>query len=176
MEYIEDHTSLGTVNHSQGLFRDDFMAYSGRYKVQNAYKYRGNVNNVIYRSSWELKLLRWLDRHPDVLWFSSEEVVVPYISPLDNKIHRYFPDFLVCIRLKDDVEKTILIEVKPEGQMIPPDPKRRNNTPSGRVSRRFLNEAKTYAVNQAKWDAARQYCRSKGWEFAIWGETALGIK
>lgn len=118
----------------------------------------------------------WLDSHPNVINWSSEETVVPYISPLDNKIHRYFPDFVCEVKDKNGEVKTFMIEVKPTVQMTPPDPKRRNATKSGRVSRRYLNEAKTYAVNHAKWEAARQYCKSKGWQFMLWGEKEIGVK
>jgi hypothetical protein len=72
-------------------------------------------------------------------------------------------------------EKTLMIEIKPKYQTKPPDLKNKN-TAKGRVSRRYLNEVKTWGVNEAKWKAARQYCQSRGWEFQIYTEDQLGIK
>ena len=90
------------------------MAYKGFYKVQNREKYNGDPDNVVYRSSWELRVLKWLDNHPSVIWFASEELPIPYVSPIDNKVHRYFPDFIVKIRQKNGKEVTMVLEVKPE--------------------------------------------------------------
>lgn len=151
------------------------MAYKGRYKVRNPSKYKGDPSRVVYRSLWERKAFAYLDQHPDVIYWSSEEVVVPYISPKDNKIHRYFPDIVVEFKVGDK-RVTQMIEIKPSSQTRPPDAKRRNATPTGRVSTRFLREMATYAINDAKWDAARKYCAQKGWQFRIWDEKSLGIK
>ena len=151
------------------------MAYKGRFKCSNPSKYKGDPSKIIYRSTWELKAFRWLDANPDVVYWQSEEVVVPYVSPKDNKIHRYFPDLVFELK-KGDKRQVYMIEIKPEKQMVPPNPARRNATPSGRVSTRYLREAATYSINDAKWEAAKKYCAQKGWIFKVWGETALGIK
>jgi hypothetical protein len=149
------------------------MAYKGRYKPNNPEKYRGDPTKIIYRSLWERRFMVYCDSNSAILEWSSEEVVIPYKSPIDNKIHRYFPDFLIKVRDKNGNKKSILIEVKPKAQTKPPDPKKKYNTPSGRLSRRFINEVKTYAVNEAKWLAAEEYCADRKWEFMILTEDQL---
>ena len=69
--------------------------YQGRFKPDNPQKYKGDSSNIIYRSGWELRLMRYLDKHPHVTRWNSEEIIVPYRSPIDGKMHRYFPDFYV---------------------------------------------------------------------------------
>jgi hypothetical protein len=69
--------------------------YKGFFKPKNPDKYMGNPTNIIYRSSWELKLMIRLDEDPSIISWGSEEVVIPYRSPIDNRIHRYFVDFIV---------------------------------------------------------------------------------
>jgi hypothetical protein len=151
------------------------LAYKGKYKLKNPSKYKGDPTGVVYRSLWELKLFRFLDIHPDVVQWQSEELTIPYLSPIDNRMHRYFPDVIVWKRVGDQIE-TIMIEVKPAKQTRPPDISKRNNTPSGRVSRRYLNEVKTWGINDAKWAAARKYCEQRGWKFVIATEHELGIR
>jgi len=152
------------------------MAYKGRFRPKNPGKYKGDPTRIIYRSLWEFKFFRYVDEHPDVIWWQSEEVVVPYFSPVDGKRHRYFPDVIVNRKMPDGTTRTIMIEIKPFKQTLPPDPRKKNNTPTGRISRRYLNEVKTYGVNTAKWKAARNYCADRGWEFQIMTEKELGIK
>lgn len=151
------------------------MAYKGRYKPINPHKYKGNVSNIIYRSGWELKFFRFCDLHSSVLEWSSEEMSIPYVSPIDGKWHRYFPD-VILVKKKGEETETWMIEIKPFKQTLPPDMGKKFNTPSGRVSRRFLNEVKTYGVNEAKWAAAERFCETKGWKFAKMTEKELGIK
>jgi hypothetical protein len=151
------------------------LAYSGRFRPKNPQKYKGDPTKIIYRSSWELRFFRTLDKHPDVVWWQSEEVVVPYYSPIDGKRHRYFPDVIVNTKTPLGESKTIMIEIKPDHQTKPPD-KSKIKTAKGRVSRRYLNEVKTYGVNEAKWKAAQMFCAQRGWEFQIYTENTLGIK
>lgn len=152
------------------------MAYKGRFKPKNPNKYKGDPSKIIYRSLWELKFFRYIDQHPDVIWWASEEYIVPYMSPIDGKMHRYFPDVVVRKKTPEGKLETIMIEIKPKGQTIAPDPRRRNATPSGRISRRYINEVKTYGVNEAKWKAAKRYCDERNWKFIIMTEDHLGIK
>lgn len=152
------------------------MAYKGRFKPKNPTKYKGDSTKIIYRSSWEAKFFRYIDLHPDVIWWASEEYIVPYYSPIDGKKHRYFPDVVLNKKLPDGSIETIMIEIKPSGQTRPPDISKKNATKTGRVSRRYLNEVKTYAVNDAKWAAARAFCKQKGWRFEIFTEKHLGVK
>jgi hypothetical protein len=144
------------------------MAYSGQFKPRNPQKYMGDPTNIIYRSSWECKVMSWLDNNRDVISWSSEEVIIPYKSPVDGRFHRYFPDFLVKVKTKDDKINTILIEVKPKRQTLPPVPKKR-------VTKQFINEVATYGVNQAKWKAAQEYCLDRKWDFKIITEDDLGL-
>jgi hypothetical protein len=147
----------------------------GRFRPKNPKKYMGDPTNIIYRSGWEFKLMRYLDIHPKVLQWGSEELIIPYRSPIDNRIHRYFPDFIVKQINKDGRKETILIEVKPKAQTIPPDISKAR-TKSGRQSPKYINEVKTWGINQAKWEAAEEFCKDRGWKFQIMHEDHLGIK
>lgn len=155
------------------------MAYKGRFHPKNPQKYKGDSSNIIYRSSWELMVFRRLDEHPDVIEWSSEEVAIPYVNPVRSMkagkqtVSRYFPDIIVKKRLPTNEIVTMMIEIKPKSQTAPPDPSRKNATKTGRTSRRYINEAATYSVNAAKWEAARRYCRERGMEFVIMTEDEI---
>lgn len=149
------------------------MAYKGIFQPKNAGKYRGNPSNIVYRSGWELKLMMHLDNHPDVLEWASEEIVIPYRSPLDGKIHRYFPDFYVKKRGVDGKIESLIIEVKPAAQVMQPVLQESKNK---KPNRRYIKEVATYAVNQAKWKAATEYCLDRQWKFMLMTEKELGIK
>jgi hypothetical protein len=149
------------------------MAYRGRFKPKNPSKYMGDPTNIIYRSGWELKLMSFLDVQDNVIRWSSEEVVIPYRSPIDGKRHRYFPDFYVeQINTNNKIDK-ILIEVKPKYQTVPPAVQ---ITKTKKPTKRYINEVKTWGVNQAKWEAAEEFCKDRGWKFQIMHEDHLGIK
>jgi hypothetical protein len=144
------------------------MAYSGRFTPKNPQKYVGDPNNIIYRSSWEVKVMDWLDRNDDVISWQSEETIVPYNSPIDGKWHRYFPDFLVKVRTKDGKFKTMMLEVKPKKETQPPAPQKR-------ITEQYIRAVKTWGVNESKWKAAIEYCLDRGWEFRLITEDHLGI-
>lgn len=135
----------------------------------------GDPTNIIYRSGWEFKLMRFLDAHKNVLQWGSEELIIPYRSPIDGKIHRYYTDFVVKQINNDGNKETVVIEVKPKSQTLPPDMSKKF-TGTGQLRKAFLNEVKTWGVNQAKWKAAKEYCDDKGWKFQIMTEDQLGIK
>lgn len=141
------------------------MAYSGKYQPKNPHKYKGNRNNVVYRSLWERKFMVYLDNNPKIIQWSSEEVVIPYISPVDKRKHKYYPDFLVTIKNNAGTH-TYLCEIKPKKQCVPP---------TNRKSKYFLTEQRTYVVNQAKWKAAKNICRLKGWKWKVITEKELQI-
>ena len=145
------------------------MSYKGYFKPKNPQKYRGNPTNIIYRSSWELKLMAHLDEHPHVLEWSSEEFFIPYKSPVDGRWHRYFPDFHVKKINKNGIIETVIIEVKPAAQTKPPAVQQK-------VTKRYITEVMTYGVNQAKWKAATEYCADRKWSFHIFTEKELDIK
>jgi len=144
------------------------MAYSGLFKPKNPQKYVGDPTNIVYRSSWECKIMSWLDRNPSIISWASEELIIPYKSPVDNRFHRYFPDFLVKVKSRDGKTKTLLLEVKPKKQTLPPEPRKR-------MTKQYVNEVVTYGVNQAKWEAANEFCLDRGWEFRVLTENDLGI-
>lgn len=143
------------------------QTYKGVFKPKNPQKYKGDPTNIIYRSSWEKMVMKYLDDNPGVIWWGSEELPIPYRSPIDQKMHRYFPDFIVKVRRKDGLVMTYLWEVKPYAQTKMPVQKRK--------TQRFIQEAATYAVNQEKWRAADIFCREHGWQFQIITEKELGI-
>jgi len=145
------------------------MSYKGKFKPKFPQKYIGDVSNIIYRSLWELRLMRYFDSHTSVIKWGSEEVVIPYRSPVDNRIHRYFPDFYVQMRTNEDKINTLIIEVKPYAQTL--EPVRKSER-----SRKYINEVLTYGVNQAKWRAATEFCRDRNWEFKIMTEKDIGVK
>ena len=144
------------------------MAYQGIFRPKNPKKYIGDSNNIVYRSSWECRVMNWFDQNDDIISWASEELIVPYKSPIDNRFHRYFPDFIVKVKTRDGTMKTLMIEVKPKKQTIPPEPRKR-------VTKQYVTEVTTYGVNQAKWKAAHEYCLDRGWEFKIMTEEHLGL-
>ena len=149
------------------------MAYNGKFQPKNPQKYRGNPSNIVYRSSWELKLMMTLDSHPDVIEGSSEEIVIPYRSPLDGKLHRYFPDFYAKKKTTSGAIEQVLIEVKPAGQVKQPVIQESKNR---KPTKKYIREVTTYVVNQAKWEAAIEYCKDRNWKFQVMTEKELGIK
>jgi hypothetical protein len=145
------------------------MSYKGLFHPKNPSKYKGDSTNIIYRSLWELRLMTYLDAHPDVILWASEEFCIPYRSPLDGRVHRYFPDFWIKQKLPDGKIDTKVIEVKPFSQTKPP-------TVKSRKTKQYLHEVATWGINEAKWTAAKSFCDSKGWKFVIMTEKELGIK
>lgn len=138
---------------------------------ESKHKYKGDPNKIIYRSSWERKFMTYCCSNSSIVWWTSE-YPIQYISPIDKKYHTYFVDFIVCAKRKDKdgniKEQVILIEVKPLSQTQPP-----KSTPQNRMTKRYINECKTYAVNRAKWDTIKQICKMKKWEFVILTENTF---
>jgi len=133
------------------------------FKPLNPHKYKGDPTQIVARSSWEFKFQRYCDAHPDILMWSSEEIIIPYVSPVDGRWHRYFPDFLVKKKNKQGKEEYNLIEIKPYEQTIPP-------IRGQKTEKRFLDEVFTWGVNSSKWNAAIRYCRERQWKFIIMTE------
>ena len=107
------------------------------------------------------------DRNNNIVEWSSEEIAIPYVSPWDNQIHRYYPDFYLKVK-KGRQEIVHIIEIKPKKQTVPP------KTPK-RKTKNYLNEVKMWGVNTAKWKAAEAYCEKRGWNWAIWTEDTLRL-
>lgn len=134
--------------------------YKGKFSPRNPQKYNGDYRNIIYRSSWECKVMDYFDKDPSFVSWSSEEMCIPYVSPVDGKRHRYFPDFIVKVKQSDGQIKTFMLEVKPEKQSRPPEKK-------SRVTKQYIREVVTWGVNRAKWKAAIEYCKDRNWQFMV---------
>ena len=144
------------------------MTYKGKFRPRVPKKYRGDYTNIIYRSSWELKFMKYCDTNKNILEWGSEEFFIPYMSPIDNRIHRYFPDFYIKVQENTGKIKRYLIEVKPLKQTTKPKKPKRQ-------TKGYIREAFEYARNQAKWKAAREYCADRMWEFKVITEKELDI-
>lgn len=144
------------------------MSYKGKYKPSYPKKYKGDPTNIIYRSLWERKFMVYCDNNDRILEWGSEEIALPYRSPIDNRIHRYFPDFYIKVKESTGEIKKYLIEIKPLKQLSPP-PKPKRQT------KQYLYEAYEYAKNQAKWKAAREFCEDRQWQFKVITEKELDI-
>ena len=142
------------------------MAYKGKFRQHNIKKYRGNHKGIIYRSLWELRFMRYCDNTPSILEWASEELIIPYRSPVDGKKHRYFPDFWLKVKTAEGEIKESVIEIKPKIQTKPP--KKRS-----KVTRKYLREVKTWGINEAKWKAAEAFCKDRDWSFKIITEKDL---
>jgi hypothetical protein len=142
--------------------------YKGKFRPKNPGKYTGDVANIVYRSLWELRFMKWCDTNPSVQEWGSEIVIVPYVSPIDRKVHRYFVDFYIKIKNKMNETQKYLIEIKPERFTKPPEiPKKK--------TKRFIDEVFQYGVNEAKWKAAFEFCEDRNMKFMILTEKDLGV-
>ena len=131
------------------------LYYQGIYKPINPEKYTGNVKDIVYRSLWERYTFRWIDKNPDIVKWSSEEIIVHYL--IGNRMRRYFPDLLFERKNGD----RIMVEIKPE---------RHTKKPKfpGKKTKQYLWESKQYITNMHKWEAAKTYCDTHGIEFQVW--------
>ena len=145
------------------------MAYKGKYYPSFPRKYKGDPTNIIFRSLWERKFMEYCDKNANVLEWNSEEIAIPYRSPLDNRVHRYFPDFYMKVKENDGKIKNYIVEVKPLKQTTPPKKPKKQ-------TRGYIREAYEYARNQAKWKVAKEFCKDRRWEFKVITEKELGIK
>lgn len=144
------------------------MAYSGKFSPKNTNKYLGDPTNIWYRSLWERRVMVHLDENPSVVGWSNEEIVIPYLSPVDNRWHRYFPDFFVRVKNKNGILEAMILEVKPASQSVAPEKK-------SKITRRYIKEVMTWGVNEAKWKAAVEFCKDRKWAFKVITEHDLGI-
>ena len=146
------------------------MSYKGKYQPSFPKKYKGNPTNIVYRSLWERTFMKYCDTNENILEWFSEEIAVPYRSPIDNKIHRYFPDFYIKVKESNGSIKKYIIEIKPKKQTVEPIPQKRK-------TRGYIYEVYEYAKNQAKWKAAEEWCADRGYEFKVLTEDNLfGVK
>lgn len=144
------------------------MYLQGKYVPVNPKKYKGDVNKIVFRSSMELVAFKFCDTNPAIVYWNSEETVIPYISPVDGRPHRYFMDLKVWTHHAESEELQVtLIEIKPKDQVKQP-----KKTATMKEST-FNNSTRTWLVNQAKWTATREHCAKVGWKFIIWTEDHL---
>ena len=144
------------------------MSYKGKYYPSFPRKYKGDPTNIVYRSLWERKFMVYCDKNQNILEWASEEIAIPYRSPIDNRVHRYFPDFYIKVQENTGKIKRYLIEVKPLKQTVKPKKPKRQ-------TKGYIREAYEYARNQAKWKMAKEFCADRQWEFKVVTEKELGI-
>ena len=130
----------------------------GYYKPKNPEKYKGNTASVIYRSSWERKVMEFFDTSRNIEWWNSEGLVIPYMS-IDKKVHRYFPDFIFLNKKNE----TYIVEIKPFRETLPPTRRQRN----------YNSASITYVINQLKWKASEEFCKKQNILFRVWTEKEL---
>ena len=145
------------------------MPYKGKFTPKDPKKYRGNPRNIIYRSMWERRFMVYCDNNINIIEWGSEEVIIPYRSPLDGKVHRYFPDFYAKVIAHDGSIREMIIEVKPKAQVRQP------KTNPKRKTKAWYNAVREWGKNQAKWESATNYCNKRNMEFKILTENDLGL-
>lgn len=140
--------------------RNRFSSAKGRFIPKNPQKYVGNPNNIMFRSSWEFRFFVWLDQNPAVLRWGSEELAIPYVSPLDMRVHRYFPDIIILYKHQDGSIRKEIVEIKPYSQTV--------------AGPRMSDwDKQTLLVNRAKWEAAARYAEMMGSRFRIVTEKSM---
>ena len=150
------------------MFHNGDSKYNqGKFRPRNPQKYGGDVSNIVYRSSYELKFMQYCDLTESVNSWKSEEFWIPYRSPLDGKTHRYFPDFFLKYRDKDGKMRNLVVEVKPAKDLKEPQ------TNPSRRTKSWAYSVKMWAINQAKWEAAKEWCADHNYEFRIFTEKEL---
>ena len=127
------------------------------------------MSNIVFRSSWELRVFKWCDNNPNVLRWASEEIVIRYRAPLDQQMHRYFPDVWVEVRAADGSVRQSILEIKPDAQTRPPVAKK------GKRKSVHAREVARWLVNEAKWNAAKEFCEQRGLQFFLVTEKTLRL-
>lgn len=141
----------------------------GYYYLKNPSKYKGDSNKIIYRSGWERKFCIYCDTNPKIVEWSSEPFKITYLSQVDNKQHRYFPDFYIKIKKKDEV-KEYIVEIKPHKYSIKPKPPKRKTK---KKIKNYKHTMKRFLVNESKWKAAERAAKENGYEFIVITEKFL---
>lgn len=136
----------------------------GKFTPQNPEKYVGDLNKIVWRSSWEKEFLRYCDLNPSVIQYSSEELAIPYVNPIDNTAHRYFPDVVLTIKNKKGELVKMMVEIKPSAEC---------SAPTSKNKRVLMEQTVTFIINQAKWSAARAFCTKHNMQFQILTEREL---
>ena len=150
--------------------RDRPIKYKGKYTPEHPAKYMGDSSNIVYRSMWERRCMKYFDVNPSVLQWASEEISIPYYDSMTKKVRKYFPDFLIKVKTENGEDKTHLIEVKPSKDLRPPVGGR------GKKKSTVLYEMKAYRMNRDKFASARKWCDERGIIFDVWTEKHLKQK
>lgn len=166
-QHTEDTKLKMSIKRSEHIEKHGLqMSYKGRYTPRNPKKYVGDPTNIVYRSLWERRMMVVFDENDNIVKWSSEELSIPYISPLDKRQHRYFPDFCVEEKQADGSHVIKIIEVKPMAETSPPIKK-------ARVTKKYIHSVSKYLVNHAKWTAAKEYATKRGWQFGLMTEREI---
>ena len=145
------------------------MSYKGIFKPSNPKKYKGDPNNIVYRSLWERKMMVYCDLNENVMEWASEEFFVPYYAPTTTRVRRYFPAFFIKYTDKEGKIRRSVIEVKPMRETVEPV------VTKGKSRKTLITETTNYVRNQAKWKAAKEFCADRNLEFRIMTEKELGV-
>lgn len=156
------HANTNPSIQKTGKYR---KTYKGLFIPKYPKKYIGDSNRIVFRSLWERQMMDYFDNNSFVIAWGSEELIIPYLSPVDGKVHRYFPDFIAKMKDSKGNIHIKIFEVKPKKQTMMPEGKTMN--------KRLMEEMATYAVNHAKFEAAHKFCKEKGWEFVVVTEDFL---
>ena len=138
----------------------------GTFKPQHPEKYKGS-QPIIFRSGMELKMFQICDSHQSIITWGSESVVVPYVSPVDNKLHRYFIDLVMAVKHNTGTIQKYIVEIKPYRQTLPPTKSSKKKTST------ILYETIQYAKNMSKWESAKEWAAKHGYKFLIVTENEL---
>lgn len=139
------------------------MAYKTVFTPKNRKKYIGNSERILCRSLWERKMCKYLDENTNIHRWGFETIKIPYLSPIDNKVHQYIPDFIVETLNHNKETEITIIEIKPKKQTKDPSTKKRKT----------LQECVTYSINKVKWEHTLTFCEKRGWKFKIITEKEL---
>lgn len=142
------------------------MSYKGIFKPSNPSKYMGDHTNIIYRSLWERKFMVFCDTSSNIIKWASEEIAIPYLSPVDKRYHRYFVDFLIQVKEKDGNEQTYIVEIKPDKKCKEPNKNKK-------VTKKYLQEIVEWQINKSKWAFAEEFANKRNWKFKIITEKEL---
>jgi hypothetical protein len=136
------------------------MAIYGKFVPKNPDKYVGDVDKIFFRSLWETKVMQWMDSRSSIIKWGSEEIAIPYLSPADGKVHRYFPDFFIEYVTEAGEVKREILEVKPLHE-------------SDAKYAKSDRSKNALQVNESKWRAASRYCEERGMTFRVLTEKSI---
>ena len=139
----------------------------GKYRPKNPNKYHGNPSEIYYRSSYELKMFQYCDLRENIIYWESEEKTIPYLDPITGRWKRYFPDIFIKYKDNEGNIRKALIEIKPQKDLIEPEKNPKRKTKS------WVYRVQMWARNQAKWSAAKEWCKDRNVEFRIFTEKEL---